>query len=120
MDNKRTCPVCGDTFTGRVDKKFCSDQCRVENNNKNNKDVTNNMRNINSILRKNRKILETLNPLGKTRIAKSKLINKGFDFKHFTSIYTTKVGAVYYFCYEQGYLPLEGEYYALVKRDISN
>ncbi len=118
MDEKRTCPVCGDTFTGRVDKKFCSDQCRVENNNRNNKDVTNNMRNINSILRKNRRILEKLNPLGKTKLPKSTLINKGFNFAFFTSIYTTKAGAVYYFCYEQGYLPLEGDFYALVRRDI--
>ena len=117
MENKRTCPVCGDMFTGRVDKKFCSDQCRTENNNRNNKDVTNYMRNINGVLRKNRKTLETLNPKGKARVSKKHLIDKGFDFKHFTSIYTTRTGTVYYFCYEQGYLPLEDNFYALVKRD---
>lgn len=118
MDDKRICPVCGDIITGRVDKKFCSDQCRTEFNNKNNKDVTNYMRNINGVLRKNRRILEKLNPQGKNKIPKKWLIDKGFDFHHFTSTYTTKAGTVYYFCYEQGYLPLEEDFYALVKKDI--
>ena len=118
MDKKKTCPVCGDTFTGRVDKKFCSDQCRTEFNNKSNKDVTNYMRNINGVLRKNRKILEKLNPQGKTKVPKKRLVDKGFDFHYFTSTYTTKAGTVYYFCYEQGFLPLEGDFYALVKKDL--
>lgn len=118
MDDQRICPVCGDTFTGRIDKKFCSDQCRTEFNNRGNKDVNNYMRNINSRLRRNRRILEKLNPNGKIKIPKKSLVDKGFDFAHFTSIYTTKAGTVYYFCYEQGYLPLEDDFYALVKKDI--
>ena len=117
MKNSKTCPVCGDPFTGRIDKKFCSDQCRTEFNNRNNKDVTNYMRNTNAILRKNRKILEILNPQGKTKIPRKKLIEKGFDFRHFTSIYKTRTGNTYYFCYEQGYLPLEDDFFALVKKN---
>jgi hypothetical protein len=50
-------------------------------------------------------------------VSRSKLIEKGFDFNYFTSIYTTKTGNVYYFVYDQGYLPLDGDYYALVKRE---
>ena len=53
----------------------------------------------------------------KTKSTRDKLIAKGFDFNYFTSIYTTKSGTVYYFVYDQGYLPLENEYYALVKRE---
>jgi predicted nucleic acid-binding Zn ribbon protein len=118
MDNSRTCPVCGDKFTGRIDKKFCSDQCRTEYNNRTNKEATNYMRNINGVLRKNRKILLELNPEGKIKIPKKKLIDRGFNFKIFTSIYTTRNGNTYYFCYEQGYLPLEDDFYALVRKDI--
>jgi len=44
------------------------------------------------------------------------MMAKGFSFEYFTSIYTTKAGTVYYFVYDQGYLPLEGDFYALVKR----
>jgi len=111
---KPVCPECNEEFVGRTDKKFCSDQCRNTFNNRQNSDQTNLVRNINNVLRKNRRILRELNPNDKTKVHKSKLIEKGFDFKLFTSIYTTKKGTVYYFCYEHGYLPIENDYYFLV------
>ena len=74
------------------------------------------MRNINNQLRKNYRILEELNPKDKTRSSKTKLLSKGFNFDYITNIYTTKTGNVYYFIYDQGYLPLEGGDYALVRR----
>lgn len=113
----KDCPECGDKLVGRIDKKFCSDGCRNAYNNRINKDSKNLIRNTNNRLRKNYRILEILNPDKKTKISRSKLIERGFDFNYFTSIYTTKIGTVYYFVYNQGYLPLEGDYYALVKRD---
>ncbi len=116
MDTK-TCLECGETVKGRVDKKFCNDACRNTYNNKFNKDSVNLIRNINNRLRKNWRILQQLNPDKKTKSTKAKLVQLGFDFNYFTSIYTTKVGTVYYFVYDQGYLPLENNYYALVRRD---
>ncbi len=113
---ERTCPECGDKIRGRADKKFCSDACRNTHNNTHNKDSNNLMRNINNRLRKNYRILEKLNPEEKTKVPKSRLDALDFDFTYFTSIYTTKAGTVYYFIYDQGYLPLEGDYFALVKR----
>ena len=89
----------------------------VEKTNFINKDSKNLIRNTNNRLRKNYRILETLNPNKKTKCSRAKLIEKGFDFNYFTSIYTTKAGAIYYFVYDQGYLPLENDYYALVKRE---
>ena len=117
MEEKRTCPICGDQLTGRIDKKFCSDQCRAEYNNKQNQYSNNYIRQVNRILRKNRRIMIELNPLGKTKIPKKKLVNKGFNFKYFTNIYRTKTGNTYYFCYEQGYLSLDNGFYALVKNE---
>lgn len=114
---QKDCPECGEKIIGRADKKFCSDYCRNAFNNKLNKDSKNLVRNINNRLRKNYRILEELNPKEKTKTTKSRLISKGFDFQFFTSIYTTKAGTIYYFVYDQGYLPLENEYYALVKRN---
>ena len=114
---KKQCPECDDLIIGRTDKKFCSDGCRNSYNNRVNKDQKNLIRNINNRLRKNWRILESLNPYQKTKSTRDKLIAKGFDFNYFTSIYTTKSGTVYYFVYDQGYLPLENDYYALVKRE---
>lgn len=113
---QKACLECGEKIVGRTDKKFCSDYCRNAYNNKINKDSTNLIRNVNNRLRKNYRILAELNPGEKTKTSKSKLLAKGFSFEYFTSIYTTKTGTVYYFVYNQGYLPLEGDFYALVKR----
>lgn len=114
---QKGCPECGEKIVGRIDKKFCSDYCRNAYNNNLNKDSKNLVRNINNQLRKNYRILEELNPNDKTKASKSKLMTRGFNFEYFTNIYTTKSGNVYYFVYDQGYLALEGNYYALVKRN---
>ncbi len=119
MEKQRICPVCGDPIYGRIDKKFCSDQCRNTFNNQRKGYSTSYVREINTILRKNRKILIELNPRGKSKIHKNQLVKKGFDFDFFTNVYKTKTGNTYYFCYEQGYLILENNYLALVSRDNS-
>jgi predicted nucleic acid-binding Zn ribbon protein len=117
MREERKCLECGDRIIGRSDKKFCSDACRNAHNNSLNRDSKNLVRNINNRLRKNYRILETLNTREKTRTTKDKLLSMGFDFNYFTQVYTTKAGAVYYYLYDQGYLPLDNDYYLLVKKD---
>lgn len=113
----KNCIECGEKFSGREDKKFCSDGCRNAYNNKINKDSTNYMRNINNKLRKNYRILSELNLEGKTKTSRTKLISKGFDFEFFTNILNTKTGNTYYFLYDQGYMALENEYFILVRKD---
>lgn len=111
---EKACLECGEKIIGRADKKFCSDQCRVAHNNKLNSNETNFMRNVNNILRKNRRILMELNTTGKSRVNRDRLAEKGFDFNYFTSTYTTKEGGIYYYCYEQGYLAVDKNWYLLV------
>src|SRR5262245_21380381 len=114
----RTCLACGEPLKGRTDKKFCDDYCRNSYHNKLNSDDNNYVRNVNNILRRNRRILEDFIPAGQetAKTPKSKLHEKGFQFKYFTNTYTNKKGTVYYFCYEYGYLPLEHDWYFIVKR----
>lgn len=116
MEN-RQCLECGDPLKGRVDKKFCSDYCRNSYNNKVNKDSKNLIRNVNNRLRKNHKILSELNVSGKTKVSRTKLYDKGFDFQLFTSIYKTKAEKTYFYIYDEGYLALENEIYLLIKRE---
>lgn len=101
---------------GRSDKKFCSDQCRNAFNNRNNSDINKVMRNINNVLRRNRRILHSLVPEEKRKIARSHLLQQGFDFNYFTHEFPTKKGDVYRFCYEMGYLLLDEEQLLLVRR----
>jgi hypothetical protein len=53
------------------------------------------------------------------KITKQKMQEKGFQFKYFTHTYANKKGNVYYFCYEYGYLLLEGDWVLVVKRKES-
>jgi len=115
---ERTCLECGTTLKGRRDKKFCDDQCRNLFNNKLNSETSPEIRHINLILKKNRKILEDiLPPDGKTKVSGKKLKDLGFNQTYLTHTYTTQAGSVYRYCYEFGYLPLEGDYFLIVKRE---
>jgi predicted nucleic acid-binding Zn ribbon protein len=113
------CLDCETKILGRADKKFCSDACRNNYNNRQNSDTTALMRNINNALRKNRRILQEsiTNEEGKASVPTKKLTSQGFSFDHFTHILNTKTGNTYYFCYEYGYRKLDGDYYLVVKRE---
>ena len=103
---------------GRTDKKFCDDYCRNNYNNQLKSNTINLVRNINNALGKNRRILENLFIAGEemAKTTRDKLLQKGFQFKYITHTYTNKKGNIYFFCYDIGYLPLENDWYLLVKR----
>jgi hypothetical protein len=108
----KTCLACGNTLKGRADKKYCNDYCRNHYNNQLNSDNSNCLRNVNNILRRNRRILEEL--LGKRAhpftVLRTELEKKGFNFNFFTSTYTNKSNnKMYYYCYEYGYSLIEEE-----------
>jgi hypothetical protein len=118
---KNNCLECGTRLMGRIDKKFCNDQCRSIYNNRENRISGDYFRKVNTILRKNRKILEKLMVGEKSKTTKEKLLINGFNFYYYTNIYSTQQGKQYYFVYELGYLELDNEEYALVrKKDYVN
>jgi hypothetical protein len=113
----KSCLACGKSIKGRSDKKFCDDFCRNTYNNQLKSGDNNYVRNINSSLRRNRRILEELLPVTEKMVktTKEKLLQKGFQFKYSTHSYTNAKGNVYLFCYDYGYLPLEKDWYLLVR-----
>ncbi len=115
--SERLCLDCGAMLLGRADKKFCNDQCRNNYNNRLNSNSSNLIRNTNNVLKRNRRILEELNPGGKTKTTRAKMAARGFNFDYITRFFHTKNGKTYHFCYEYGYLPLGGEEILLVKRE---
>ncbi|MDQ6755806.1 MAG: DUF2116 family Zn-ribbon domain-containing protein [Bacteroidota bacterium] len=112
------CLNCDKPVKGRTDKKFCDDYCRNNYNNQLKSNTINLVRNVNNALGKNRRILEDMFAEGEdmAKTNKSKLLQKGFQFKYLTHTYTNKKGNVYFFCYDLGYLPLENDWYLLVKQ----
>ena len=115
----KNCLFCKKQVKGRSDKKFCDDYCRAAYNNDLKSAANNNIRNVNNALGKNRRILESLLPDGEAtaKANRDKLIEKGFQFKYHTHIYTTKTDKNYFYCYEYGYLPLENNWYLIVKKN---
>lgn len=114
MNEKRLCPVCNDPILGRIDKKFCSDQCRNSYNNSRYSTTNIYVQKINRTLKKNYSILVTLNTNGKTKVTRSRLLCEGFDFNYYTSIYETQKGNTYKLCYDEGYLNLNDETVLLI------
>ena len=118
--NTKQCLECEKEFFGRADKKFCSDSCRNAYNNKSKAEEEAVMKRVNRLLRKNRNILNELNPTDKIKLSRDRLIKKGFDFDYVTQIYITKEAKEYRYCYDQGYLELDDSHILLVKKTISD
>lgn len=108
---------CGESILGRIDKKFCSDLCRNSYNNKVNSLNNSYVRNVNMMLRRNRRILEELTPSKSAKTTRTQLLQKGFNFHYYTNTYRTPKGADYFFCYDYGYLPLKKDTFMLLKRN---
>ncbi len=119
-DVVKTCLACAKPLKGRVDKKFCDDYCRNNYNNlqKAKGNYSSYVRNINNSLLKNRKILESILPATEetAKANKEKLLRLGFQFKYLTHLYITKSGKTYFYCYDYGYLPLDNDWYLVVRR----
>lgn len=114
----RTCLLCDKPLRGRSDKKFCDDYCRAAYNNDLKGPCNNYIRNVNNALGKNRRILESFLPDGEAtaKANRDKLMEKGFQFKYQTQQYNAKNGNTYFYCYEYGYLPLENNWFLVVKK----
>ena len=103
-DNKpKKCLYCNKIIIGRTDKVFCNDRCRNNYYYQLNNEHKAYIRKINGILLKNRGILRTVNPSGRTSVPKRYLEELGFDFNCFTGIHKTKKGRLYYLVYDQAY-----------------
>jgi hypothetical protein len=118
ITTSKTCLSCQRSLHGRADKKFCNDYCRNTHNNQLNSDGNNYVRNINHSLLRNRRILQGLFVTAQqiTQCTKLFLHNKGFAFSYFTHTQTNKKGNTYRFCYEYGYMILEGEKVVVVRK----
>lgn len=114
----RNCLYCGKPVRGRSDKKYCNDFCRNNYNNSLKGDDSKLVRNINNALRRNHYILQGLLPAEQetAKVNKEKLSRLGFRFQYMTHQYQNKKGNIYFFCYDHGYLPLENDWFLIVRR----
>lgn len=97
------CKYCQKPLKGRVDKKFCDDQCKSAFHNQNHNSKEAYIKSINKQLRANRNALRKACPAGKATVRMDFLITLGMDFKHLTHTWKSKGDITYYFCYDYGY-----------------
>ncbi len=119
MNNTTTklCEACGKKVHGRNDKKFCNDYCRNFYHNQQRLPESYTVKYIIATLKKNRDILRlTLANEEMLKTTKARLTDRGFNFQYITHLYENKKGNIYYFCFEYGYLPLDHDWYLIVKR----
>lgn len=90
--------------------------CRNSHNNRLNSDCNNLVRNVNNVLRKNRRLLEEYLTDKAGKVSKVKIAEKGFNFLFYTSSLTTKKEVTYFFCYDIGYFSIDREHIFIVKK----
>lgn len=114
-----SCQECGEVLLGRVDKKFCSDNCRSSYNNKRRIISQTNVKKVNMILVRNRSILYDLSTRFKedTLVTTFQLKMMGFDFAFFTHQTTDRRGKPMFYCYDFGYQPLSGNKLKIIRNN---
>lgn len=80
-----SCKECGENLVGRVDKLFCSDECRSAYHNKIHREESKSFKRINGILKKNYRILLSCLSSGEAHSTYSSLSEKGYNFRYHTS-----------------------------------
>jgi len=120
---ERHCENCGKVLFGRTDKRFCNDTCRnTFNREKHLREKIKENENLPEILRiikRNYQILKSKGPGPMDKyfqliIPVEELVNEGFNFKYFTSIYFFG-NELWRFCFERGWRK-DDEYFYIQDR----
>lgn len=114
----RTCLDCGESLRGRSDKKFCSDSCRNNYNNKANRETNLFVRNIHNLLRKNRRVLADLYESDVITVHRDALTVAGYNFTFFTHMVESESGNVSWYCFEYGFTEAEDGFIRIVLNPI--
>lgn len=109
MDNEpdKKCKQCGKNLIGRLDKLFCDSQCRNTFNNQNKRSDQLLIQDVNQRIRRNRRILKSLCPIGKATVRKEVLDTMQYDYRYFSSIFKSPNNNVYYICYDYAFSPIK-------------
>ena len=116
----KKCMICNVPIYGRIDKRFCSDNCRNRYHNGLKSSESMYLRRVNYKLRRNRKILLESFLSGNEIVSYYHLSNKGFDYNYITNYQVNEKGYTTYFCYDLGYMQYSNLKLRLLKREIAS
>ena len=107
MEKVRICPVCKEKLTGRIDKVYCSAECRSASDYEKRRTEEALFFKIDKQLKVNRKVLKRYNRVGMTKLRQEVLLKEGFNPNYFTHYWKNQKGDVYLFVYDYGFLKLK-------------
>jgi hypothetical protein len=99
----RSCRQCGEALRGRIDKKFCSVDCKNTYHNAREVNQFPEVEKINRILRRNYRILRQLNSSSCGRMKRDILEALGFNFSYYTKVCDREKGTRHFFIYDLAY-----------------
>lgn len=112
---KKSCPVCKIQFSGRMDKKYCSANCKSIDHYEKRRKEEKFYFEVDRQLKINRRILKKYNRNGMTKLKCEILVSEGFNPNFFTHYWKNRKGDVYLFCYDYGFLKLKDKINGSVK-----
>ncbi len=101
------CSICGDQLFGRLDKKFCSLECKNEYHRKRRAQHLPFSKSVDQMLHGNWVVLRELaDEIGKRKffVSKARLNKSGFHTKYYTTSQKNKEGKIYYYIYNFGWM----------------
>ncbi|MBL7709857.1 MAG: hypothetical protein JNJ86_12350 [Chitinophagaceae bacterium] len=111
------CLYCGKPIkSGRADKKFCDSGCKDSYNNARKEGERGEIRTIDLVLKKNRRVLKKLYDPSKPdkKFSREMLIREGFEFGFLTHVAVTKTKMnEIVFCYDYGYREINEDNFQL-------
>ena len=116
----KKCLICKEPIFGRIDKRFCSDNCRNRYHNGLKNSESTYQRRVNYILRRNRRILLESFYEGQEIVLNQHLLNKGFNYSYITNYQINDIGYTSYYCYDIGYTYHSNQKIRLLKRDLNS
>lgn len=99
----RNCICCGKPYEGRIDKKFCCDDCRTDYHNQIRRERDRRFRTVNHILASNWKILSAALREGRNKLSVAELADRNFNFEVYTNTRRLVPGRRTYWCYDCAY-----------------
>lgn len=121
MKRIKKCKICKKPLAGREDKVFCSIECKNYYHVKLRSVTSNEAKQIDEILHRNRSIL--LEVLGKNMIQKKvdrlTLSKKKFNFKYLTHFNINKQGKMYHFLYDIAWMEFSDDEILIIRRKTS-
>jgi len=114
-----TCIQCGGSISSgsRIDKLFCSDGCKNDHHNAIKIENAGEIKQILSVLKRNRLILKTV--LGEKQeviVSRESLLKKGFEFDYHTHHVISQIKQnEFIFSFNYGYRVLENKLFKVVK-----